>query len=129
MESSILTSTKKILGIDAAYTAFDTDIITHINSVFFTLTQMGVGPVEGFSIADNTVDWSSFLPDGPRLNAAKTYMYLKVRMLFDPPTTSYLIDAAEKQIEQLEWRINVDREGTDWIDPDPPPPPEEDIFA
>lgn len=119
MSDSILTSTKKILGIDVAYLAFDLDIITHINSVFSTLTQLGVGPEEGFMIADAEAEWVDFLGADLELNAVKTYVYLRVRLLFDPPTTSYLIAAFEKQVEELTWRLNVKREATLWTDPDP----------
>lgn len=124
METSILTSTKKILGISADYTAFDLDIITHINSAFSTLTQLGVGPVEGFVIEDDSADWNDFIPDDNQFNAVKTYVYLRVRIVFDPPATSYLLDALTKQIQELEWRLNVTREDADWVDPDPKPPPE-----
>lgn len=121
MEESILTSTKKILGIAADYTAFDLDVITHINSAFSTLTQLGVGPAAGFVIEDNTLKWADFVDaDDHQYSSVKTYVYLKVRMLFDPPSTSYVIDALNKQIQELEWRLNVHREETGWTDPDPP---------
>lgn len=117
MENSILISTKKILGLAEDYTAFDLDIITHINTAFSTLTQLGVGPVEGFMIEDERAEWDDYLNDDNQLNSVRSYVFLRVRQLFDPPTTSYLIDAMEKQIEQLEWRLNVHREETDWVDP------------
>ena len=117
MENSILISTKKILGLAEDYTAFDLDIITHINTAFSTLTQLGVGPVEGFMIEDERTEWDDYLNDDNQLNSVRSYVFLRVRQLFDPPTTSYLIDAMEKQIEQLEWRLNVHREETDWGDP------------
>lgn len=117
MSESILNSTKKILGIEADYYAFDTDILMHINAVFSTLQQLGIGPVEGFAIEDATTEWSSFLGGDPRLNAVKTYVYLRVRMLFDPPGTSYLINAMDEQRKELEWRLNVQREGESWVDP------------
>jgi hypothetical protein len=110
MEDSILNSTKKILGIADDYTAFDLDIITHINTAFSTLAQLGIGPIEGFFIEDDGAIWDDFFTDDPRFNSIKSYIFLKVRMLFDPPTTSYLIDSMERQIEQLEWRLNVVRE-------------------
>lgn len=123
METSILTSTKKILGLAEDYTAFDLDVITHINSAFSTLTQLGIGPAAGFMIEDETSDWSDFVDveANPQFNAIKSYVYLRTRMLFDPPTTSFLLDAYTKQIEQMEWRLNVDREATDYVDPDPQP--------
>jgi hypothetical protein len=130
MEPSILKSTKKILGIAEDYTAFDLDIITHINSAFSTLTQLGVGPTNGFMIEDDTAVWSDFITDVPssiyetptddlQYNSVKTYVFLRVRQLFDPPTTSYLITAYDKQIQELEWRLNAHREETGWTNPDP----------
>lgn len=111
MTDSILDSTKKVLGIEASYTAFDTDIVMHINSVFSTLHQLGIGPIEGFEIEDQTTQWSDFLGTETRLNSVKTYVYLRVRLLFDPPTTSFAIAAMQKQAEEYEWRLNVLREG------------------
>ena len=114
---SILDSTKKILGLDPEYDVFDVDIISHINSAFFTLNQLGVGPAEGFMITDNTTPWAWFSEGLSNLNAVKTYVYLRVRRLFDPPQTSFAISAMEKQIQELEWRLNVHREGVTypWI--------------
>jgi len=108
---SILNSTKQILGQGADDHGFDVDIVMHINSVFSILNQLGIGPVEGLFITDATTEWSAFLADDVLLNATKTYVYLRVRMLFDPPTTSYHITAMEKQIAEIEWRLNVYREG------------------
>lgn len=125
MSNSILTSTKKILGIEDEYNAFDLDILTHINSVFSTLNQLGLGPVEGFMVEDALTEWSDFTNDDMRLNAIKTYVYLRVRMLFDPPTTSYHISAIKEQIQELEWRLNVEREALGWVDPDPALPDDE----
>lgn len=128
MEPSILTSTKKILGLSSDYTAFDTDIVMHINTAFSTLTQLGVGPVAGFMIEDATAVWDDFIPDGDlQYNSVKSYVYLRTRLLFDPPSTSYLIASFEEQLKELEWRLNVHREETGWTDPNPqpvvPPPP------
>lgn len=125
MITSILTGTKKILGILEDYTVFDHDIITHINTAFSTLTQLGVGPAEGFMIEDETAEWVDFIDDTDlQYNSVKTYVYLRVRLLFDPPTTSYLIAAFQDQVRELEWRLNVHREETEWVDPDPPGPPD-----
>jgi hypothetical protein len=121
MEMSILNSTKKILGIASDYTAFDLDIITHINTAFSTLTQLGVGPAEGFMIDDETATWDSYIVDDIQLNSVKSYVYLRVRLLFDPPATSYLITASQEQVKELEWRLNTHREETQWVDPDPDP--------
>ena len=120
MITSILTSTKKILGISDVYTAFDEDIIMHINTVFSTLNQLGLGPVDGFAIADNVAVWDDFLVMDNRLNNVKTYMFMRVKLMFDPPSTSYLIASMERQVEQLEWRLNTYREATGWVDPNPP---------
>lgn len=122
-DESILTSTKKILGIDAANTSFDQDIILHVNSVFSTLNQLGLGPADGFMIEDASKLWSDYLESNLKLNAVKTYVYLRVRLLFDPPTTSYLIDALQNEVKELEWRLNVEREGTAWVNPNPVPDP------
>jgi hypothetical protein len=115
--SSILNDTKKILGIEADYTAFDVDITMHINGVFSTLNQLGIGPEFGFEILDDTAQWEDFLGVDPdmRLNSIKTYIYLRVRLLFDPPTTSYLITSMQDQIRELEWRISTYRESTEWL--------------
>ena len=129
MEQSILISTKKILGISEDYTVFDLDIITHINSAFSTLTQLGVGPAAGFMIQDDQELWTDFIVDDLQYNSVKSYVFLKVRQLFDPPTTSYLISAVERQITELEWRLNVHREEDGWADPDPPPMYPEDIYG
>lgn len=107
---SILTSIKKLLGIDESYDVFDPDIIMHINSVFMTLSQLGVGPDEGFFIEDKNAIWSSYDSNVKLLNAVKTYIYLKVRLVFDPPTSSAAIDSINRQINESEWRINVEAE-------------------
>ena len=108
---SILTSIKKMLGIAEDYTQFDADIIMHINSVFTTLTQLGVGPSEGFYIEDKTAEWIDFIPDHNKLQAVKTYIYLKVRLFFDPSSLgSSTLAAYERQIQELEWRLNVSAE-------------------
>lgn len=114
---SILTSIKKLLGSTEEYKHFDTDIIIHINSVFSDLTQLGVGPSEGFSIDDEYDLWSDFIPvnDVKLFNNVKTYMYLRVKLLFDPPTSSAVLTSMEKQIEKLEWRLNVASESNDSI--------------
>jgi hypothetical protein len=118
MTNSILDSVKKVLNLGSDYTPFDQDIIMHINSVFSALNQLGVGPESGFMIEDKDAIWSDFLGTDMRLNNIKTYVYLRVRMLFDPPTIGYLVQAMQEQIKELEWRINVQREGVAWTDPD-----------
>ena len=109
---SILDTIKKMLGIESDYTHFDIDIITNINTIFLNLQQIGVGPKSGFSITDNTTTWNDYISGG-NLEAVKTYIYLKVRLLFDPPTNAFLVDAMERQIREIEWRLNVQVEGGD----------------
>ena len=104
---SILITIKKLLGIDSEYTHFDQDIILHINSVFMILTQLGVGPSEGFMITDATDMWDDFLPEGQQLELVKSYMHLKVKLLFDPPLGSTVMAAMERMISEFEWRLNV----------------------
>lgn len=104
---SILTSIKKLLGIAEEDTSFDQDIIMHINTVFTILTQLGVGPAGGFYIEDDSAIWDDFVSNDPRLNSIKTYIYTKVRMMFDPPTMSSVAEAMNKNISELEWRLNV----------------------
>ena len=105
---SILTSIKKLLGIAEEYEHFDNDIIMHINSVFMILTQLGVGPSKGFVITDSSASWDDFLPEGgEKLQAVKTYMYMKVRLMFDPPTSSAVMESMNRMINELEWRLNV----------------------
>lgn len=103
---SILDSIKKLLG-PSGIDHFDTDIIMHINTAFMVLNQLGVGPSEGFSIKDNTAKWSDFLSDETKLEAVKTYIYLKVRLVFDPPNSSSVIESINRQIAEYEWRLNV----------------------
>ncbi len=104
---SILISIKKLLGIDSAYIHFDADIIMHINSVFTILNQLGVGPKEGFMIVDDTTVWNDYLPTSQRLDFVKSYVYMKVRLMFDPPTSSALLESTKQTISELEWRIMV----------------------
>lgn len=113
VQDSILDTTKKMLGFDWDYTAFDLDIITHINSVFFTLQQLGVGPSTGFFIEDNTKTWAEFAAE-EHISAVKSYMYLKVRIIFDPPANSFTQDAMNKQATEYEWRLNAHMEGVRW---------------
>ena len=110
MDKSILDSIKKMLGIDASYTIFDQDIIMHINTVFMILNQLGVGSAEGFSIEDNKKIWKDYLNDDTKLESVKSYIYLKVKLLFDPPLSTAVIEAIKQQINELEWRLNVEAE-------------------
>lgn len=105
--NSILTSIKKMLGITEEYEHFDGDLIIHINSVLAILTQLGVGPKEGFKIIDKNDRWSDFIQDTNKLENVKSYVYLKVKLIFDPPQSSIVIEATNKLISELEWRMNV----------------------
>lgn len=104
---SILTSIKKLLGITEEYEQFDMDIVMHINTVLSILTDMGVGPEDGFVIEDKTALWSDYIPDLTKTNlhTIKTYMFLKVRQMFDPPTSSNVVESSKEMIRELEWRI------------------------
>ena len=106
---SILTSIKKMLGIDEEYTHFDADVIMHINSVLMILTQLGVGPAEGFMIEDDTSTWVDFIAEAnaAQLHAVKSYIYMKVKLIFDPPLSSAVIESMNRQIAEFEWRLNV----------------------
>lgn len=112
-KESILTSIKKKLGITADYTHFDDSIIIDINTVFMTLNQLGVGPEEGFSISDKSDTWDDYLPDGSNIEAVKSYMALKVRLLFDPPLNSSVMESIKSSINEFEWRLNVQAELND----------------
>lgn len=107
MEESILTSVKKTLGIPKDHTAFDTDLILHINSVFMILAQMGVGPENGFHIEDSSAIWSDFVPEAEfAFESVKTYVGLKVRLIFDPPASSIVTECIKQNIAELEWRLS-----------------------
>lgn len=110
--SSILNDIKKVLGLASDYTAFDQDVIMYINTAFSVVNQLGVGPGTGFYIQDDTDEWGDIgLPDN-QLNIVKTYVYLRTRMLFDPPTMSFMIEAANEQLREYEWRLNLFRESS-----------------
>jgi len=111
VEESILTSTKKLLGIGESDTSFDTDIIMSINSAIMALQQLGVGETSGFYISSADDLWEDLLGDRTDLEAAKIYVYLKVRLMFDPPQNSFLVDSIKNQISELEFRINIQAEG------------------
>lgn len=104
---SILTSIKLLLGITEDYDYFDAQIITHINSVFMILTQLGVGPPEGFIINDKSNTWNEFIQDGKNLELVKSYIHLKVRTLFDPPSSSVVMESTNRMINEFEWRLNA----------------------
>lgn len=110
MSNSILDCTRKMVGVSDTDNTFDLDLITHINTALAVLNQLGVGPDLGFAIEDDVATWPDFLGDDLAMNLVKTYVYLYVRLLFDPPASGYLKDALEKQKTELEVRINLVRE-------------------
>ena len=109
---SILTSIKKMLGITEEYKQFDPDIIMHINSVFMILNQLGVGPSEGFRINDEYATWSDFISEDKNLDLVKSYMVMKVKLLFDPPQSSIVMEATNRMIREAEWRLNIAAESS-----------------
>lgn len=127
---SILTSIKTMLGPTAEYTHFDPELIMHINSVFTDLHQLGVGPAEGFFIEDDSAVWTDFIPDMRKLQSVKTYMYLRVKLIFDNSTlSSSVIASMERQIKEFEWRLNVavdpvETNSEPFPEPTPDPTPE-----
>lgn len=114
MDTSVLKSIKKVLGLDPEYDVFDADIIMHINSILSNLTQIGVGPRTGVYIEDDSTTWGDLFGVDPRFNNIKSYVYLKVRLLFDPPQNSNITNAMNEQIKEFEWRINAEREEDLW---------------
>lgn len=113
-EGSILTDTKKMLGIDESYSAFDLDIKLHINSVLSKLDQLGIGPPGGMMIADEAATWVDLIGDDHRLNQVKTYVYLNVRMGFDPPQVGFVLTAMKEQIQEQEWRLTAVLDNDRW---------------
>lgn len=107
MQDSILMTIRKLVCGDPYADHFDTDLFVHINACFSILNQLGVGPENGFVVTDETQSWSSYIADNHILNMVKTYITLKVRVIFDPPLTSSVLEAMNKEISQLEWRLNV----------------------
>ena len=125
MSDSILTTIKKLLGLDEDYEVFDPDVTIHINSTFLTLNDLGVGPKNPFVVNDKSQTWADFFQGNNALDfqSVKTYVYLKVRLLFDPPSTSFAIDSMNKMADEYAWRLNVRAEGAyQNIDTEPTPP-------
>lgn len=110
ISNSILETIKKLIGIDKDYGVFDLDLITAINSSFMILNQLGVGPARPFSIRNSSATWSDFFQDDETFELAKTYIYLRTKLLFDPPTSGVLHEAVERQISEFEWRMKVQAE-------------------
>lgn len=107
LNDSILDTVKKANGLDADYDAFDVDIILAINNAFTTLTQLGVGPEEGYAIEGSSNKWSEFADDEVKCSSIKTYICMKTRLQFDPPTSGYLIDLYKEQIRETEFRLSI----------------------
>lgn len=107
VSESILLSIKKMLGLDSEYDVFDPELIIHINTVFGTLHQLGVGPEDQFRISGDSETWSEFDTEGEQIDEVKTYVYLRVRLLFDPPSSSFVLSSFKEQLQELEWRLNV----------------------
>jgi hypothetical protein len=120
VEQSILSSVKKMCGVDPSQTVFDDVLLMHINSVFSDLEQLGVGPVGGFMIEDDVPTWDAFFGNDPRWSSVKSYVYFRVRLMFDPPQTQYLVNSFDEQVKKMEFRLNVTREGDSWTDPSLP---------
>lgn len=117
MTQSILLTIKKMLGIAEEYHAFDIDIVTNINAVFLTLNQLGVGPTMPFQITGDSETWNDFLKDQEAFMAGvQTYIYMRVRLMFDPPTNSFLVDSLRKQCDELEWRFMIQPKDSRWLD-------------
>lgn len=125
---SILDTVKKACNITPEATEFDDVILLLINSTFSTLTQLGVGPVDGFRIEDSTATWTDYLGTDLKLNNVKTYMAGKVRLTFDPPGTGAHLQALKEIVREEEWRLNVTREGETWVPPTTPPPTSTDCW-
>lgn len=119
MDDSILDTIKKMLGIDPTVSAFDTDIISLINSAFLSLNQLGIGPEDGYSISGKDETWANYIGDNEKLEAVKSYIYLKVKVIFDPPSSSYVLQQYTQAIQENEWRLCLegdmmaDNEGSD----------------
>lgn len=113
-DQSVLSSMKKLLLVGDEDDTFNTDLTIAINTAFGTLHQLGIGPVEGYRITSKENVWGEFTDNDPVLEQVKSYVYLRCRMLFDIPDTSYKITAAKDQIKELEWRLNTYREGKVW---------------
>lgn len=107
VSESILLSVKKMLGLDKDYDVFDPELIIHINTVFGTLHQLGVGPEDQFRITGDSEVWSDFTTEGEQTDEVKSYVYLRVRLLFDPPSSSFVLSSFKEQLQELEWRLNV----------------------
>lgn len=112
---SILDSEKKLLGLDADYDVFDDDLVIHINSIFGTLHQLGVGPSQQLVITDNTTTWGEYTTNSEEIYEVRTYVYLRLRLLFDPPSSGFVFSGIESQARELEWRLMVKADEVKWV--------------
>ena len=128
MLNSILDSVKLACNQDPTYTAFDNEMIMHINSVLADLHQIGIGPTAGFQITDNTATWNDFYGGDKTHNNIQTYVCQRVRLMFNPPESSYAITSLQEQADKAEWRIRERREEYAWTSPTPEAPPTETIL-
>jgi hypothetical protein len=126
VETSILKTVKNSLGLDVNNASFDPEVILYINTVLATLNQIGVGPENGFQIVDAVATWDNLLGSDLRLNNVQSYVYLQVKLLFDPPQSSFAIEAIERMAKELSTRIYLLREVETWVDPTPPSLPDDD---
>ena len=115
LSDSILTSEKKMLGIEEDYEEFDPELIVYINTIFGTLEQLGIRSGDKFRIQDKFTTWTDYLDDYEMIDEIKSYMYLRLRLLFDPPSNSFIVNSFDDQIKEFEWRINV-KGDTTWED-------------
>lgn len=121
---SILDTIKNFVGVTLDDTAFDQKLILLTNSAFSQLTQLGIGPADGFEIEDNTAVWATFLAGNLKLNNVKSCLSLMVQVVFDPPQVWHLLNSTNALIAELVWRINTEREEETWVPPQPPMHPE-----
>lgn len=128
METSILKTVKSSLGLDVNDTSFDAEVILFTNTVLATLNQIGVGPETGFQITDATATWDNLLGSDLRLNAVQSFVHLRVRLLFDPPQSSFAVESLERIAKEYETRIYLLRETETWVPPTPPVIPEDEDF-
>lgn len=110
IQDSILETVKNLIGVASECADFDTNIMVHINSAIMTLRQIGIGPKNGFSVRDSSSTWTDYIDDINLYESVKDYIYLKVKIVFDPPTSSYVLEAMKEQIKELEWRLQTEKE-------------------
>lgn len=112
MDESILDTIKEMLGVEPSYSAFDTEIIADINTIFMFLNQIGIGPESTFRITGDDEEWSDFLGENANLEPVKTYIYLRVKTMFDPPASSTVLESIKQMISECEWRLYIHSDNT-----------------